>query len=290
MVLAPGRALDDALRSADRLALRRALSPRHVPDAIEAVPAIPRTLTAKKLELPVKRILLGAPPEDVASRDALAQPDALDAFVAYALRRAAARPGLVAGRRPARPCPRCAGWLPGSSTTTAIRRPVCSRSSRLDPLRSAVAVAVARGRLALSVSSSSAPGPLDDQPVVRRGALDAQQHVLDLGGVEVDSADDQHVVVAAAQAGQPDRGAAALAGLDDHRADVAGPVADQRQRLLGQRGEHELALRAGLQPPPVLGVDHLDQEVVLLDVQPGACRPGTRRPRPGRTSPTARRS
>jgi acetoacetyl-CoA synthetase len=55
-----------------------------VPDTIEAVTAIPTTLTAKKLELPVKRILLGASPEDVASRDALAQPSALDDFVAYA--------------------------------------------------------------------------------------------------------------------------------------------------------------------------------------------------------------
>jgi len=54
------------------------------------VPAIPRTLTAKKLELPVKRILLGAKPEDVASRDALAEPGALDAFVAIARTRGAA--------------------------------------------------------------------------------------------------------------------------------------------------------------------------------------------------------
>jgi acetoacetyl-CoA synthetase len=51
------------------------------------VPAIPRTLTGKKLELPVKRILLGAPVEQVASRDALADPSALDAFVAYAASR-----------------------------------------------------------------------------------------------------------------------------------------------------------------------------------------------------------
>ena len=72
---------------ADRGALRTELSPRHVPDAIVAVPAIPRTLTGKKLELPVKQILVGTPPEEVASRDALAQPDALDAFVAYAATR-----------------------------------------------------------------------------------------------------------------------------------------------------------------------------------------------------------
>jgi acetoacetyl-CoA synthetase len=76
--------LDDDLCARIAAALRGALSPRHVPDGVEAVPGIPRTLTGKKLELPVKRILLGAPAEKVASRDALADPDALDAFVTYA--------------------------------------------------------------------------------------------------------------------------------------------------------------------------------------------------------------
>ena len=79
-----GADLDDDAARADRRALRAGLSPRHVPDAIEAVPAVPRTLSGKKLELPVKRILLGARPDEVASRDALADPAALDAFVAYA--------------------------------------------------------------------------------------------------------------------------------------------------------------------------------------------------------------
>ena len=55
--------------------LRTDLSPRHVPDDIVAVPTIPRTLTGKRLEVPVKRILLGADPDDVASRDALTDPD-----------------------------------------------------------------------------------------------------------------------------------------------------------------------------------------------------------------------
>ena len=87
MVPAEGATLDDGLRRRIAGALRSELSPRHVPDAIVAVPAIPRTLTAKKLELPVKQILAGTPAENVASRDALAQPDALDAFVAYAATR-----------------------------------------------------------------------------------------------------------------------------------------------------------------------------------------------------------
>jgi acetoacetyl-CoA synthetase len=54
-----------------------------VPDTIAAVPAIPRTLSGKKLEAPVKRVLAGAAPEQVASLDALLDPTAFDAFVAF---------------------------------------------------------------------------------------------------------------------------------------------------------------------------------------------------------------
>jgi len=85
---APGRALDDELTATITGALRRQLSPRHVPDRIVAVPAVPRNLTGKKLELPVKRILQGAPPATVASRDALADPSALEPFVDLAAARA----------------------------------------------------------------------------------------------------------------------------------------------------------------------------------------------------------
>ena len=90
VVLAEGVELDDELRTLIATELRGTLSPRHVPDTIAAVPVIPKTLTMKKLELPVKRILLGDPPEKVASRDALADPDALDAFVEFASQRAPA--------------------------------------------------------------------------------------------------------------------------------------------------------------------------------------------------------
>ena len=82
--LPPGASLDDALRRKIVTALRTALSPRHVPDAVAAVPIIPRNRTGKKLELPVKRILLGAAPDEVASREVLADPDALDPFVELA--------------------------------------------------------------------------------------------------------------------------------------------------------------------------------------------------------------
>jgi acetoacetyl-CoA synthetase len=84
VTLASGVSLNDVLRRRIAVSLREALSPRHVPDQVTAVPVIPRNLTGKKLELPVKRILQGARQEDVASRDALAVPTALDAFTALA--------------------------------------------------------------------------------------------------------------------------------------------------------------------------------------------------------------
>jgi acetoacetyl-CoA synthetase len=78
---ADGVELDDALRRRISTTLRTELSPRHIPDRIAAVPVIPHNRTGKKLELPVKKILLGAAPDEVASRDVLADPTALDAFV-----------------------------------------------------------------------------------------------------------------------------------------------------------------------------------------------------------------
>jgi acetoacetyl-CoA synthetase len=90
VVPAPGAELDDPLRERIARALRSELSPRHVPDTILSVPGIPRTLTGKKLEAPVKRILRGEAAERVASRDSLVDPAALDAFVALAAERAAA--------------------------------------------------------------------------------------------------------------------------------------------------------------------------------------------------------
>jgi acetoacetyl-CoA synthetase len=84
VALRDGSDLDDALRGRIRAELRSSLSPRHVPDEIRAVPAVPRTLSGKKLEVPVKRILTGADPDQVAARGSLADPAALDAFVAFA--------------------------------------------------------------------------------------------------------------------------------------------------------------------------------------------------------------
>ena len=86
-----GAAVDQVLRDRIATELRRELSPRHVPDEIIGVAAIPRTLSGKKLEVPVKRILLGAPPEMTASRDALADPGSLAPFEALAVERATGR-------------------------------------------------------------------------------------------------------------------------------------------------------------------------------------------------------
>jgi acetoacetyl-CoA synthetase len=87
VVLREGEALDDTLRRRVGAELRGVLSPRHVPDAVIAVPAVPRTLSGKKLEVPVKRILLGMNPDLVASRDSLVDPAALASFEALAERR-----------------------------------------------------------------------------------------------------------------------------------------------------------------------------------------------------------
>ncbi|MDQ1517787.1 MAG: acetoacetyl-CoA synthetase [Actinomycetota bacterium] len=88
VVPADGVEVDAGLKSRIAGELRRSLSPRHVPDAIHGVQGIPRTLSGKKLEVPVKRILTGTPTDVAASRGALANPDSLDAFERLAAERA----------------------------------------------------------------------------------------------------------------------------------------------------------------------------------------------------------
>jgi acetoacetyl-CoA synthetase len=80
VVLTDGAVLDEATVTRIRSALRTGLSPRHVPDEVRQLRTVPTTLSGKKLELPVKKILLGADPETVASRGALKDPSALDAI------------------------------------------------------------------------------------------------------------------------------------------------------------------------------------------------------------------
>jgi acetoacetyl-CoA synthetase len=80
VVLRDGTVLDDRLEAEIRRRIREDCSPRHVPDTVVAAPEIPRTLSGKILEVPIKRILMGAPVNEVASRDSLANPGALDWF------------------------------------------------------------------------------------------------------------------------------------------------------------------------------------------------------------------
>jgi acetoacetyl-CoA synthetase len=87
VVLRDGAEVDDDLKNRIRKRIREDCSPRHVPNEIVAVDEVPRTLSGKILELPVKRILMGTPPEKAASRDSLANPAALDFFVSWAGRR-----------------------------------------------------------------------------------------------------------------------------------------------------------------------------------------------------------
>ena len=93
VVPAPGHELTDDTRASIKQAIRQDCSPRHVPNEIIEAPEIPKTLTGKLLEVPVKRLLMGRTAQEAASRDALANPAALDWFIDFAAqqRRAAVR-------------------------------------------------------------------------------------------------------------------------------------------------------------------------------------------------------
>ena len=99
VVLRAGETLSGALRERIRRRIRESLSARHVPDELFAVPAIPRTLSGKKLELPIKRLLLGQPLEQSVHPDTLANPESLLWFGEFARRR---QEELSAADRPPR--------------------------------------------------------------------------------------------------------------------------------------------------------------------------------------------
>jgi acetoacetyl-CoA synthetase len=86
VVLAEDAELDDDLKNRIKRSIRENASPRHVPNEILEVPDIPRTLNGKKLEVPVKKILSGTPPEQAASKDSLSNPESLDRFAELAER------------------------------------------------------------------------------------------------------------------------------------------------------------------------------------------------------------
>ncbi|HEY2956843.1 MAG TPA: acetoacetate--CoA ligase [Actinomycetota bacterium] len=86
VVLRPGVELDEELRRRIVAALRTELSPRHVPDEVHAIAEVPKTLSGKKLEVPVKRVLTGTPLDEAVSEGALANPKAIHEVVALARR------------------------------------------------------------------------------------------------------------------------------------------------------------------------------------------------------------
>ena len=84
VVLRDGATLDSDLEREIARRIREQCSPRHVPDRVFQLDEVPRTLSGKVLEVPVKRILMGTPPEQAASRDSLANPGSLDYFTELA--------------------------------------------------------------------------------------------------------------------------------------------------------------------------------------------------------------
>jgi len=86
VVLAPGAELNDDLTKRIAARIREDCSPRHVPNEVHAIREVPKTLSGKLLEVPVKKILMGTPADQAASRESLANPAALDPFVEMAAR------------------------------------------------------------------------------------------------------------------------------------------------------------------------------------------------------------
>ena len=84
VVLRPGVVLDDELKAAIKQRLRQEVSPRHIPNEIVAIDAVPYTLSGKKMEVPIRKILLGMDVETAANPGAMRNPEALDFFVRYA--------------------------------------------------------------------------------------------------------------------------------------------------------------------------------------------------------------
>ena len=130
VVLREGAELDDDLVAAVRKRIREDCSPRHVPSEVRAIAEVPRTLSGKVLEVPVKRILMGEAPERAASRESLANPKALDPFVELARERALERRRERAGERLGR-------GGPGASISAAARP--ARRAAPASPAASAAA-------------------------------------------------------------------------------------------------------------------------------------------------------
>ena len=133
VVLDEGAELDDDLRKRLSTTLRTELSPRHVPDRIEAVPDVPRTLNGKKLEVPVKRLLEGVEVEKAVSTGAVADPEALEPFLAFAREMTASRDGPALSRAGAvrrRPGPRSPSTRSVAARSASFAGSGCRHSTR----------------------------------------------------------------------------------------------------------------------------------------------------------------
>ncbi|NRB03751.1 MAG: acetoacetate--CoA ligase [Rhodobacteraceae bacterium] len=84
VVLAAGSTLTDEIKDQINTAIREAVSARFIPNEIVEIPAVPRTLSGKKLEVPVKKLLLGGDPAMVVNRDSMANPESFETFIDYA--------------------------------------------------------------------------------------------------------------------------------------------------------------------------------------------------------------
>ena len=86
VVMAPGKELNDSLRAKIQSKIKSDLSPRYLPDTIIQAPAVPKTLNGKKLEVPVKKVLLGADPSTVLNRDSVSDPSSMEYYVSLGKR------------------------------------------------------------------------------------------------------------------------------------------------------------------------------------------------------------
>jgi acetoacetyl-CoA synthetase len=120
VVPAAGCELDDDLKNRLRAALRAQLSPRHVPDEIHQVPGIPRTLSGKKLEVPVRKILLGTDPGRAADPNALANPEALEYFGRFRATGPGVSPAEPTGSGVSPGEPTGSGVSPGEPTGSGV--------------------------------------------------------------------------------------------------------------------------------------------------------------------------
>src|SRR3989454_8734807 len=138
---------------------------------------------------------------------------------------------------------------------------------RVIGLDAAASLQERRRRLHLDLDAGQGGGPVDDQQVLGHEVRHPQQGALDLRRVHVHTLDDKHIVGPADEAAHSRRCPPATARRRRERGDVAGPIADDGHRALGQRGQHEFALLTRPQWFAGRRVDDLRQEVVVGDVQ-----------------------